>query len=369
MIATRLRSTGLFTALACLAAGGCASGYGPANTHFFLPRSYVGPVAHDDTVAYEAQAAAHIFLYDGLNSAFANLSQDRTSDWSGAFRLIVTPMFRIRQLNDSSSAVRTPSFMPQIASEYLFVSRIGDATGQQGDLRFSPVLVRGVRLTLAHHSNGQAGCFREGFEPIDRHANECAPRDTFDTNIVRLNRANGDFSTTFLQLMVHTTLMNRTETDRPTHSFGLAVAYEYHLRGIFGALSDEQRELYGSWRLRGLAEGMQLVGNQCYAETSRPWYQDLACTFRGRARVSGEYERAPQDPGPLALRIRPPVLPWRGQVELSYVFTRLFGTGMFARWQDGQDYYNIEFVNRRRVFMYGLMLDESAIPRIGPLAR
>jgi len=42
---------------------------------------------------------------------------------------------------------------------------------------------------------------------------------------------------------------------------------------------------------------------------------------------------------------------------------------MFARWQDGQDYYNIEFVNRRRVFMYGLMLDESAIPRIGPLAR
>jgi hypothetical protein len=26
-------------------------------------------------------------------------------------------------------------------------------------------------------------------------------------------------------------------------------------------------------------------------------------------------------------------------------------------------------VNRRRVFMYGLMLDESAIPRIGPLVR
>ena len=356
----------LLVALSCVGVAACATGTGPANSHFFLERSYIGPVAHDDTLLYEAQAAAHIFLLDGLNGAFSKLSTDPSSDWSGAFRIIVTPMFRIRQLNDSSTAVRTPSFMPQLSTEYLYVKRLSDATGSSSELHFSPVLVRGLRLTLAHHSNGQAGCFREGFDPIDRHANICAPRPGFDTSIVRLNRANGDFSTTYVEAMVHTTLMNRERDDRPTHSVGLAAAYDYEMRGIFGALSDEQRQLYGGWRARVMGEGMQLVGTQCYSPEFRPWYGNLACAFRGRARLSAEYERAPENPGPLALRVKPAILPWRGQVEISYVFTHLLGTGMFVRWHDGQDYYNIDFVNRRRAFMYGLMLDESAIPRIGP---
>jgi hypothetical protein len=369
MTVTRLLSARLLAALCALTTAACATGTGPANSHFFLERSYIGPVAHDDTLLYEAQAAAHIFLLDGLNGAFAKLSQDKSRDWTGAFRVIVTPMFRIRQLNDSSAAVRTPSFMPRLSTEYLVVSRLGEATGPEANLRFSPVLVRGVRLTLAHHSNGQAGCFRENFRPIDEHANECEPIPGTDTNVVKLNRANGDFSSTFVQLMVHTTLMNRASGDRPTHSFGLAVAYDYHPPGIFGALSDEQRQLYGSWRVLALGEGIQLVGNECDDGSPRLWYQNFTCAFRGRARISGEYERAPQNPGPLALRIKPAVLPWRSQLEVSYVFTRLLGTGMFVRWHDGQDYYNIDFVNRRRVFMYGLMLDESAIPRIGPSVR
>lgn len=350
----------------CALMAACATGTGPANTQFFMPKNYIGPVVHDDTLIYEAQAAAHIFLMDGLNGALAKLSQDRSRDWQGAFRIVVTPMFLIRQLHDSSAAVRTPSFMPMLSGEYLFVSRVGDASGPDANLRFSPVLVRGIRLTLAHHSNGQAGCFRDGFHPADEHVDSCVPDVGFDTNIVRLNRANGDFSTTYAEAMVHTTLMNRAKGDLPTHSFGLAAAYDWHLKHIFGALSDEQRQLYGSWRARGMFEAMQIFGNECNEGTYRLWYQNVACAFRGRARLSGEYERAPKNPGPLALRINPPILPWRGQVEVSYVFTRLLGTGIFARWSDGQDYYNIDFVNRHRVFMYGLMLDESAIPRIGP---
>ena len=368
---TGLQSIGLqlLVATGCVVAAGCATGTGPVNTQFFMEKSYIGPVAHDDTLIYEAQAAAHIFLMDGLNNAFSRLSQDRSRDWQGALRIIVTPMFLIRQLHDSSAAVRTPSFMPQLSTEYLFVSRVGDATGADGDLRFSPVLVRGIRLTLAHHSNGQAGCFREGFHPADEHVSSCVRDSTADTNVVRLNRANGDFSTTYLEAMVHTTLMNRGKGDLPTHSFGLAAAYDWHLKNIFGALSDEQRELYGSWRARGMFEAMQIVGNECDVGEYRQWYESVTCAFRGRARLSGEYERAPKNPGPLALRVNPPILPWRGQIEVSYVFTRLLGTGVFARWVDGQDYYNIDFVNRRRAFLFGLMLDESAIPRMGPAAR
>jgi hypothetical protein len=366
MTSIRSISLRLLVAAGCMATAACATGTGPANTQFFMEKSYIGPVAHDDTLIYEAQAAAHIFLMDGLNGAFSKLSQDPSRDWQGAFRIIVTPMFRIRQLRDSSAAVRTPSFMPMLSGEYLFVSRVGDESGPDANLRFSPVLVRGIRLTLAHHSNGQAGCFREGFHPADEHVDTCVPDVGFDTNIVRLNRANGDFSTTYAEAMVHTTLMNRAKGDLPTHSFGLAAAYDWHLKNIFGALSDEQRQLYGGWRARGMLEAMQIFGNECDAGVYRLWYESFACAFRGRARVSGEYERAPKNPGPLALRVNPPILPWRGQIELSYVFTRLLGTGVFGRWVDGQDYYNIDFVNRRRAFMFGLMLDESAIPRIGP---
>lgn len=365
-----MRSRG-FTArsvatLVTLVTTACATGTGPANSHFFLERSYVGPVRNDDTLLYEGQAAAHIFLSDNLSDAFARLSQDTTSSWFGASRFIVTPMFRIRQLNDSSSAVRTPSFMPRLSAEYLVASRLDRPTGPVGNLKFSHVLVSGARITLAHHSNGQAGCFREGFDPVDRHANECTARQGYDTSIVKLNRANGDFSTTFVQLMVHTTWMNRATGGRETHSLGVAGAFDYHLPGIFGALSDEQRQLYGSWRARGLVEGEQVVGSNCDDGAPRAWYWSAACGFRGRARISADYERAPENPGPLALRIKPSVLPWRGQFELSYAFSALLGAGAFVRWHDGQDYYNINFVNRRRVFMYGLMLDASAIPRIGP---
>jgi hypothetical protein len=360
---TYIRAIG---ALGLSVAAGCATGTGPANAHFFLERSYAGPVPTDTTIQYEGQAAAHILVLDNLAGAFEEISQNADKAMSGALRIIITPMFRIRQLNDSSSAVRTPSFMPRASVEYLVAKRLSDASGPPSNLRFSPVLVGGGRLTIAHHSNGQAGCFRDGFQPVDRHADVCVPRAGVDTTVVRLNRANGDFSNSFVQGMVHGTVMNRAAGGKPTHSFGLAAALDYHPSGIVGALSDEQRELYGGWRLRGFAEAMQVVGNDCEDGEPRSRFWEAACFFRGKARVSAEYERAPENPGPLARRVSPAILPWRAQVELSYAIAPLLGTGLFVRWHDGQDYYNIGFVNQRRVFMWGVMLDGSALPRIGP---
>src|SRR5690348_781988 len=65
---TRLKSFGgaAYAALGCFLILGCATGTGPVNTQFFMEKSYIGPIAHDDTLRYEAQAAAHVFLMDGL---------------------------------------------------------------------------------------------------------------------------------------------------------------------------------------------------------------------------------------------------------------------------------------------------------------
>jgi len=90
----------------------------PAPPHQFLERNYVFWTRGDTSLIYEAHPAAHLFLLDGLSVAYDQLTRtdpvtNRPRRRADATRVIVSPMFRIRQLKDSSAAVRTPSFMPR----------------------------------------------------------------------------------------------------------------------------------------------------------------------------------------------------------------------------------------------------------------
>jgi hypothetical protein len=349
-----------------LAVSGCATiRNGQPPSHQFLERIYVGKTHQDSSILYEAQAVTHIFLIDGLPDAYDRLSSDANVRAAGAWRVIATPMFRVRQLRDSSAAVRTPSFMPRVSIERLWATRLGPISGDPTFPAFGGVRVAGVRLTLAHHSNGQAGCFRDGFVPVDSRANICKPGPGTDTAVVKLNRADGDFSTTFLNVIAHSTWMNRNGSDVATRSIGAAIGADWNIPGIFGSLSDEQRSLYGSWRIRLQAEAMQAMGTTCADRGARSLVERIGCGLRGHSRLTFEGERAPKDPGDLAKRIHPSVLPYRISLELSHSFDALLGAGAFIRWHDGQDYYNIGFVNRRKVTMFGAMLDLSGIDRIG----
>ena len=94
--------------------------------------------------------------------------------------------------------------------------------------------------------------------PINTRSNDCIPAQGFDTNVVRLNRANGDFSSTFVNFMIHTTFMNRSGNDEATQSLGVAAGYDAQFSPQFKrALSPDQRALYGGWRVHAFAEGMQ----------------------------------------------------------------------------------------------------------------
>ena len=345
---------------AALNVSGCAT----TNTRAplpFLERFYVAKVPFDSSLMYEADATTHVLLIDQLPRAYDHISQNSLdSGTSHAWRVILSPMFVIRQLNDSSAAVRTPSFMPRLSVEWLRVSRTGRVSPPEPVIGFASVNVTGIRLSLAHHSNGQAGCFRAGFVPVDRRSETCVPAAGTDTNVVVLNRANGDFSSTYFEVMAHSTRMTRLVARIPTLSGGVALAGDWFAPFLFGALSHDQRFLYGSWRARGLVDGMLYLGIACVD----PGQHSPLCLAAGRARLNAEYVRAPNLSNDLARRVNPSIVPYRWSVELSDSFDRLLGAGPFVRYIDGQDYYNIGFVHRRRGVMWGVMLDMSGPDRI-----
>jgi hypothetical protein len=181
---------------------------------------------------------------------------------------------------------------------------------------------------------------------------------------VALNRANGDFSLTFVSGAAHVVWMTRLMGDVPIYQLGIEVGGEYHPPGIFGALSDELRPLYGPWRVRGLSEGLWASGRRCGDPRAKEWYQWTGCALSGRTRLSAEGEWGPESTGPLAQRFDPPILPWRWSAEVSHVFDWALGVGGFIRWRNGRDYYNIGFANRRRVIDYGVVLDAGGLDRI-----
>jgi hypothetical protein len=343
----------------------------PAPAHHYLERNYVFSTRGDTSLIYEGHPAAHLFLLDGLPLAYDQLmrtdANGKPRRTTSALRAIVSPMFRIRQLRDSSAAVRTPSFMPRImAVDRLWVTGLGTPVVLGDIVSYNSLALKGLRFSLTHHSNGQAGCFRQGYRPVDARANECEPIPITDpsavlpddTMRVRLNGSDGDFSSTYLSAMGHVTWMKDfSRGDTPRYQLGGGVGFDWHPRGVFGELSDEQRPLYGGWRVRGQAEAMYVSGLTCADRVSRPLLQRLGCAVRGRTRVTLEGERAPKATGSLAPRIQPSIMPWRGSVEFSHAFHWLLGAGAFVRWHDGQDYYNIGFVNRRRATMIGVMLD------------
>lgn len=332
----------LLIGCAGFATAGCATGRVTPPTHAFLERNYVFVTPSDTSLMYEAQAVAHIFLVDQLADAQNTITRDPTRKVASASRLYVSPMFRVRQLYDSSAAVRTPSFMPKILTyEHDWVGRAPVSVAAPWlPFAVDAAWLAGYRITLAHHSNGQAGCFRAGFVPDDVHSTHCHAPMGLDTSVIRLNRADGDFSTTYLSLAAHGTKYWLPGTDIPRASVGGLVGLDWHLPDpIPGALSSEQRALYGSWRLKGSVEGM----------TRR--------FLSGRTRVTIEGELAPAVAANLQSRLEEPITNYRWSVELSHSSEWLLGAGPFIRWNDGQDYYNIGFWKRRRVFSFGIMLD------------
>ena len=340
----------------CVLAGCTTLGHAPSQQ--FLERSYWAPYSSNDTsISYEALVAPHIVALDQQPKAFSDLAHDASRRTTSGSRFIITPEFVVRQLRDSSSAVRTPSFMPRLSYEYFRATRLHDTLVGGTALipphpEFAWVRLTGFRVSVGHHSNGQAGCFLEGQHPgpTSFEADDCVGLP--DTGTIHVNRANGDFSTSYVGLLAHETFINRGGGNRPLYTIGGALGYDWHATAFLPGHSPAiERQFYGSWRAHAQAEAALSDGSNC-ADDARGW-----CRWRGRTRITAFYERAPSRHGPLVRRLPEAIVPYRWYAEVSHTFDLIGGTGPFVRSVGGQDYYNIGFVHRRRQTLVGWTFD------------
>jgi hypothetical protein len=302
-----------------------------------LERAFVAPsLDARDSLLYEAQIATNVFLVDQLLDRVQSLRDDTGSTERVADRLVVVPMFRIRQLKDSSAAVRTPSFMPSVFFErhYLRADTVR-RTSNSAKRELRAVVDEGYRLGWTHHSNGQAGCFLAGYvSDSSGDPDKCTAGPRADTTGVRLNRASGDFSTTYWSGTLFKRWLSVGEDQTERSAKEVAVGYQLHRFGIFGDMRPQQRALYGSHRLRLDASYRRRIG-----------------PLQGRVDALAE----------IAEHTDRRITRWRAHVDLSVRFPSLLGTGAMVRFLDGQDYYNIGFANRRSRVLFGLVLDPSRL--------
>lgn len=317
----------------------------PAPPAPLLDRAFVAPsVDKRDSLLFEAQAVTNIFLLDNLLAKERDLRAPATRLRNRADRFIVAMMFRVRQLSDSSEAVRTPSFNPSLRWEQHFLRADTVPLGVAGSRRWAleHISDKGYRVEWTHHSNGQAGCFRSGYiSDATGDPDNCTPGPNADLTGIGLNRASGDFSTTYWGA---TGFWRRVAIDsalqREKWVLEGSLQYQLHKWGGPGDMRQEQRDLYGSNRVR--ADASYRISHR-----AGPWFHWL----QWRVDALGE----------LGEKMDSRLTPWRAHLDLSVRSPATLGAGLIVRMLDGHDYYNIGFATRRTRILFGVLLDPSGL--------
>jgi hypothetical protein len=312
----------------------------------FLDRNYAFLNHPDDGAMYEAQVAPNFALSQSTDRAFGRVYAERR--WHKATALTVTPLVRLRQLGDSSSPVRSPSFMPKLTAQWLWARRDRRAFFDSATQSFSPVQLVGIQAIAGHHSNGQAGCFYANRERDPRDFDRCILRPGADPDSRSLNEVDGDFSTHYLRVGGDWRRVHVDATARERLAYGASASAEQHVPAgvVGGGLSDEQRTLYGS---RRLAASGEVVWRDSAALAALPgWIRPLRA-LGGAARLTAYGERA--------LGVGDGVPASRWSVEAAHTFDRAFGLGLFVRRHQGQNYLNIAFTRRLDAWQFGATID------------
>jgi hypothetical protein len=297
----------------------------------------------------ETRIAPHLFIH-----------QRRTSDatlryggWSWA--LSVTPMVRVRIFRARSNPVETPSFMPKLNIQFVRLTNrsVGQPWAVRRPNQGQAIWLIAPQLIWGHHSNGQDGCTFENSAPPD-----CpVPPPPW-----RINRVNGNFSTNYLQLgLFFKRHYLREDGDwlasRHSVSFGLTGEANPPWLPPGGALEPSLRSMYGPYRADARVE----------AEWKFRGRKAGKLRLSGLLALIGRHGRIPDCGRGLPDRDCARQFGW--SAEASYRFKGLDEMGAFARYYDGQDYYNLAFPYRLRRFQAGIAFDagrydDFRLPRI-----
>ena len=335
---------------------GAATSVG-AQSAIFLDRTYVVRMAPDKGLMYEGQPAIPLFLYSSLDDLYSKI-RDPNPGWSTGRMVVITPMFRIRQLTDkaaASSPVRTPSFMPKLTTQFLATRRLQSGV-DRGPVDFPlSAIVIGADGTFGHYSNGQAGCFRANERRKADGSGNCEPDPTAAAGADTLNTVDGSFSTWYFRAQTHVRFAHYKDS-LMFFAVTLGAGIDWHPEFLkpIGGMDSALAAVYGRTRPFGSIEITRKSEWHCSQALLLGW---LPCGV-GRIRASYSTE---------FIGTRPPgISPRATTAEAAWTFARYAGFGAIVRVHRGQDYYNIALGHELNVTQYGFTFDlehNDPIPR------
>ena len=319
-----------------------------AQSGIFLDRSYVVRMYPDEGLLYEGQPAIPIVLHDGSDALYSTL-RDPIPTWSAGMVWVLTPMFRIRQVEaktDASLPVRTPSFMPKLTFQYLAARRLGDEIERGRSSAPFTAIVVGLDGTFGHYSNGQAGCFRANLVRKSDGTGDCIIDPNAGPGSDTLNTVDGSFSTWYLRAQAHVRFAHYKDS-LPFVTLTLNAGTDWHPAFLepIGGMDTALAAVYGRIRPFG---GIELARRSEWSCSSAPVLAWLPCGI-GRLRIGTTVEFIPTRP--------PGISPVASTSELAWTFSRYAGIGAFLRLHTGQDYYNIALGHELNVLQYGFIFD------------
>lgn len=288
----------------------------------------------DSKLVFEGQIAPRILIFDSIADAASQvLSGGTHSGWS----LSTTPMVKLRMFREASSPVRTPSYMPKGNVQFARMRNLSRAPASDETARNrGPIEMWLIdAIPFGHHSNGQNGClFTDQTRNVEGH---CVVTNTSRPRAV--NKTDGSFSTNYIDAGVYYGRMYVEGTGVPVpttkREWRTGVGVQFNPKWYLGAaIDDELADLYGQTRV--FVEG-NMAG------------RDYSFCGRLEGQVQLHYIHNAPEAIPSVTTI----------IEGACLPKKWGGTGLFVKFYNGQDYYNLGFAETIRQLQIGFTLQRA----------
>jgi hypothetical protein len=302
---------------------------------------------HSDII-FEGQIAPRIIIVDSIGRATRRVLLDgKPASWG--YQVSATPMVRLRMFDETSSPVRTPSYMPKGTIQLVRFRNVSASDDTESDeFNRGPIEMWLVdAIPFGHHSNGQDGCL---FTSETRDADgECVEIEPAAAGTV--NKKDGSFSTNYIEASIHYGRMHLDSAGAAAGDFATrwewraGVGVQLNPEGyVGGSIKPALADLYGPTRVLFSAMTARRDAWRC-----------------GRASAEGRFQYL-TDP--------PPGVPSVITNLEGACFPRGWGgAGLFVRFYHGQDYYNLGFAESITRVQFGVALqkDQFLSFRIKPI--